>query len=62
MMSKIKSKVWRVLKKNIQLSRDERQIEEEHNARKTQIDSFFSNLKNQVETEKSDRQKKEQDS
>ena len=31
---KLKLKAYRSLKKNVQLSQDERQIEEEHNARK----------------------------
>ena len=36
----------------MQLQRDERKIESEHNKRKAQIDNFFANLRKKVETEK----------
>ena len=36
----------------MQLQRDERLIEQEHNERKAQIDKFFANLRKKVETEK----------
>ena len=44
--------MFKALKKNIQMSADERVIEREHNERKAQIDNFFENLKRKVETEK----------
>ena len=50
-----KHKVILAWKKYLQLAKDEKMIEEEHNERKAKIDNFFLNLKNKVETEKSQR-------
>ena len=49
---KLKLKVMKILRKNVQLCQDQKQIELEHNQRKAQIDNFFQNLKRKVETEK----------
>ena len=38
----------------MKFQRDERQIENEHNSRKAQIDNFFANLKKKVATEKTE--------
>ena len=50
---KLLLRAFKSLRKNVQLCQDERQIEDEHNARKAQIDNFFDNLKKRVESEKS---------
>lgn len=42
----------KMLKKNVHLAHAERQIEEEHEARKQQIDEFFNNLRNKATREK----------
>jgi len=47
--------VMQALKNNMKLMRDERQIEEEHNTRKAQIDNFFSNLRKKVEKENTEK-------
>ena len=52
--SKLKQRVWQALKNNMKFQRDERQIENEHNSRKAQIDNFFANLKKKVATEKTE--------
>lgn len=44
--------LFRNLKKNIQLMKVERQIEQEHEARKNQIDEFFNNLRNKATQDK----------
>ena len=41
----------KVLRKNVQANLAEKEIEAEHETRKGQIDSFFANLKNKIETE-----------
>ena len=61
LLERIKLKTWKVLVKNVQMSRDERQIEQEHDLRKAQIDNFFENLKKKVDNEKSQRAIDEED-
>ena len=56
-----KVKVMTALRKNVQHRRDERLIEDEHNARKAQIDNFFANMKQRVNEEKTERAQAEQE-
>lgn len=54
-------KALKSLKKHVQMSQDERLIEEQHLERKTQIDNFFENLKRKVDNEKSQKAKDQEE-
>jgi hypothetical protein len=49
----------RHLRKNVQASAAQREIEAEHNERKGQIDSFFANLKQKIENENIEKERQE---
>jgi len=57
------TKTWRCLLQNVEETREQRRIEEEHDQRKQQINQFFDNLKKKVENEarQKEREREEQE-
>lgn len=57
------NKTWRCLLQNVEETREQRRIEEEHDQRKQQINQFFDNLKKKVENEarQKEREREEQE-